>query len=251
MFNVKSDEFTTLSEKLLWLKNQGFTTVPYESFTFNDIQDVRVITERFEGYAKDIDYPSDGVVLSVEDVETFYSLHSGNPNFYGGNCAIKMGLWDSGVYQGYLRGVLWTIGKQTISPVGIIEPTKVDIGATVRRVPLQNLRYMTENGLAPNCQVKFEYVGDSRIHFLGVEYGEGGEKLERSIELDRLNRSIELYNQSQGIETEIKETKRVDGVGNTAEDVFGELLYEINWSDLIVKKSEDYKEGFDMYYDIT
>lgn len=115
-----------------FLKNQGFSVVEYHLVTPSDILD------RIEYYAKAIvenDIPSDGLVLTIEDLE--YSRTLGRTaKFPRDSIAFK---WADEIKETKLLEIEWSPSRTgLINPVAIFEPVELE-GTTVSRASVHNL----------------------------------------------------------------------------------------------------------------
>ena len=115
-----------------FLKNQGFSVVEYHLVTPSDILD------RIEYYAKavaDNDIPSDGLVLTLEDLEYSRSLGR-TAKFPRDSIAFK---WADEIKETKLLEIEWSPSRTgLINPVAIFEPVELE-GTTVSRASVHNL----------------------------------------------------------------------------------------------------------------
>lgn len=72
--------------------------------------------EETDGY----EYFTDGVVLEVNSRDIFVSMGDDGGKYMYGNIAMKVGYWKQDLYMGYVQAILWTQGKNKLSPVAII-----------------------------------------------------------------------------------------------------------------------------------
>lgn len=115
-----------------FLKNQGFSVVEYHLVTPADILD------RIEYYAKAVsenDIPSDGLVLTLEDLEYSRSLGR-TAKFPRDSIAFK---WADEIKETKLLEIEWSPSRTgLINPVAIFEPVELE-GTTVSRASVHNL----------------------------------------------------------------------------------------------------------------
>ena len=115
-----------------FLKNQGFSVVEYHLVTPSDILD------RIEYYAKAVsenDIPSDGLVLTLEDLEYSRSLGR-TAKFPRDSIAFK---WADEIKETKLLEIEWSPSRTgLINPVAIFEPVELE-GTTVSRASVHNL----------------------------------------------------------------------------------------------------------------
>lgn len=102
------------------------------------------------------DYPDDGLVVRINDYETFESLGytSKHPR---GAYAIKE---RKGGVITRLLDVEWQIGRSgVVSPVAILEPVRIG-DATISRATLHNIKYIRDLNLDYNCLVEVIRSGE-------------------------------------------------------------------------------------------
>lgn len=66
------------------------------------------------------EYFTDGVVLEVNSRDLFTSMGDDGGKYMYGNIAMKVGYWKQDLYMGYVQAIMWTQGKNKLSPVAII-----------------------------------------------------------------------------------------------------------------------------------
>ncbi len=120
------------SEQFDFLKEQGFAVVEYHKVTPENI------LERIEYFAKAIesnDIPSDGLVLTLQDLE--YSTSLGRTaKFPRDSIAFK---WADEIKETTLREIEWSPSRTgLINPVAIFDPVELE-GTTVSRASVHNL----------------------------------------------------------------------------------------------------------------
>lgn len=125
-------EFQTRMQQLLFLQEQGFSTVDYELVTKENIQD---IIDRFEKKAGEYDIPSDGLVLLYDDIAYGESLGA-TSKFPRDSMAFK---WMDETRETILTELEWSASRTgLINPVAIFEPVELE-GTTVSRASVHNI----------------------------------------------------------------------------------------------------------------
>ncbi len=120
------------SRQLEFLKEQGFETVEYHKVTAEDILD-RI--EYFAGAVKDYDIPSDGLVLTYEDIAYGRSLGR-TAKFPRDSIAFK---WADETAETVLREIEWSPSRTgLINPIAVFDPVELE-GTTVKRASVHNL----------------------------------------------------------------------------------------------------------------
>lgn len=139
---VKADgaDFENSREKeMLWLKGQGFDVVEYRMVTADNLE------EQVKWFASQIesnDFPSDGLVLTYDDIAYGESLGR-TAKFPRNAIAFK---WADEIRETTLKEIEWSPSRTgLINPVAIFEPVELE-GTTVSRASVHNISVM--EGLA-------------------------------------------------------------------------------------------------------
>lgn len=123
--------------QLRWLESQGFEVVDFYQVTSADIGK-RV--EWFEKEIENMDIPSDGLVLLLDDIAYGESL--GNTAKFPRNAiAFK---WKDEIAETTLKEIEWSPSRTgLINPVAIFEPVELE-GTTVTRASVHNISILKE-----------------------------------------------------------------------------------------------------------
>lgn len=132
---VKADgvDFGNSRERqLLWLAGLGFETVFYVRVTAENIlQEIASFEKKIEHY----DVPSDGLVLTFDDIAYGRSLGM-TAKFPRDSIAFK---WQDELQETSLLRVEWSASRTgLINPVAVFEPVELE-GTTVRRASVHNV----------------------------------------------------------------------------------------------------------------
>ncbi len=123
-------------EQLNWLKNQGFSVVEFKKVA----SDIEEAVKWFEEHINDNDLPSDGLVLTFDDIKYGQSLGS-TAKFPRDSIAFK---WKDEVKETKLLEIEWSASRTgLINPIAIFEPVELE-GTTVSRASVHNLSIMEE-----------------------------------------------------------------------------------------------------------
>lgn len=129
---VSDGGMTTRTKQFEFLKSQGFDVVEYHLVTESNI------LEEIENYGKKIqnfDLPSDGLVLTYDDIIYGSSLGS-TAKFPRDSIAFK---WQDETKETILREIEWSPSRTgLINPVAIFEPVELE-GTTVSRASVHNV----------------------------------------------------------------------------------------------------------------
>ena len=126
-------DFENSREKqFLFLKEQGFAVVDYMSVTPDNILEaIEVFAKRIETY----DIPSDGLVLTYEDIAYGEALGR-TAKFPRHSIAFK---WQDEIRETTLKEIEWSASRTgLINPVAIFEPVELE-GTTVSRASVHNI----------------------------------------------------------------------------------------------------------------
>ncbi len=133
-------EFKTRKEQFDWLAERGFQVVEHVSVTAETISDA---VGAFEAKIADNPVPSDGLVLSYNDIEYGRSLGE-TAKFPRDSIAFK---WQDEIKETTLSEIEWSASRTgLINPVAIFEPVELE-GTTVSRASVHNISVMRELAL--------------------------------------------------------------------------------------------------------
>lgn len=124
-------------EQFKWLKNQGFEVVEYKVVTADTLDDAM---EYFSTAIVKNDFPSDGLVVTYDDVAYGESLGS-TAKFPRNSFAFK---WADEMRETRLLDMEWSPSRTgLINPVAIFEPVELE-GTTVSRASVHNISIVRE-----------------------------------------------------------------------------------------------------------
>lgn len=130
----------TMSGRFLWLQNQGFDVVEHFVVTADTLEQ-QVMD--FAAKIPDNDVPSDGLVLSFNDIAYGKSLGR-TAKFPRDSIAFK---WADELAETTLKEVEWSPSRTgLINPVAVFEPVELE-GTTVTRASLHNVSILRALGL--------------------------------------------------------------------------------------------------------
>jgi len=140
---LPSESFT---ECLDWLASQGFDVV--EHYKIVSTQVVKCI-EFFEKKIKTNDFPSDGLVLQIDNIPYGKSLGT-TGKFPKSGKAFK---WADEVATSVIRKIVWQTSRTgLINPVAVFDPVELE-GTTVKRATCCNISFMEEKGICVGSSV--------------------------------------------------------------------------------------------------
>ncbi len=131
-----------------WLKSQGFDVVEH---VLVNAANIGKYVEDFAGRIVDNDFPSDGLVLTLEDIAYGESLGT-TAKFPRNSIAFK---WADEIKETHLTEVEWSASRTgLINPIAVFEPVELE-GTTVSRASLHNISILKalQMGVGDEIQV--------------------------------------------------------------------------------------------------
>lgn len=164
--------YSSLSAEIEELNKLGFKIPPYMMrASINPASfysEIKAIIDKFSSKKSSFEYDTDGVVVSIDDNNTFYNLGLDGNTFLG-NFALKVGAeYGTKVYQSTITDIEWVHGKTYITPKAIIEPTRTANGAVVSVVPLYNIGMMEKLRLIPDEKIYFTFGGETGVSLCDI-----------------------------------------------------------------------------------
>ena len=124
-------------KQFIWLKQQGFDVVEYKMVTSESLDDAM---EYFSTAIVNNDFPSDGLVVTYDDIAYGESLGS-TAKFPRNSFAFK---WADEMRETKLVDMEWSPSRTgLINPVAIFEPVELE-GTTVSRASVHNISIVKE-----------------------------------------------------------------------------------------------------------
>lgn len=121
--------------QFVWLEDQGFEVVEYQAVTRETLPEA---VERYAGKVEGNEYPSDGLVLLMDDIAYGQSLGR-TAKFPRDSMAFK---WKDEIGVSRLRYIEWSPSRTgLINPIAVFEPVELE-GTTVSRASVHNLSVM-------------------------------------------------------------------------------------------------------------
>lgn len=139
--------FKTRKEGFEWLKEQGFTCVEQRLINSDNFDEV---FEYFKTQVAKNDFPSDGLVLSFNDLE--YSASLGRTaKFPRDSIAFK---WQDETAVTHLLDIEWNASRTgLINPVAVFSPVELE-GTTVSRASVHNVSIMESLALGKGDEIE-------------------------------------------------------------------------------------------------
>lgn len=142
------DEITNYNDQNFeWLKNLGFETVEYVKVNKNNIKEE---VENYKEKIKTYDIPSDGLVLTFNDIN--YGIQLGRTAKYPKHSiAFK---WQDETRETTLRKVDWMASRTgLINPVAVFDPVELE-GTIVSRASLHNISILEDLKIGLNDKIE-------------------------------------------------------------------------------------------------
>ncbi len=141
------DGFKDREERFVFLREQGFEVVEYRRV---DKETLSGAIEYFEKAIEDFDIPSDGLVLTLCDLDYAASLGR-TAKFPRDSIAFK---WADETSDTVLRDIEWSPSRTgLINPVAIFDPVELE-GTTVTRASVHNVSILRELALGIGDKIR-------------------------------------------------------------------------------------------------
>lgn len=186
-YGMLIDDFTFVSkdEEYEHIREAGYMNPGFlllEDVHQDDLQSTLVdVVKTFEEGYEEFGYFCDGVVFELNYVNEFNAMGTEKKHHLG-NIALKVGVWEQNQYCGVVNKIIWTKGKNKLSPVAIVSENEDDLiedydgklvnlneigvmtaqGNKVRRVPLYEPK---------NIMILDAYIGEPLYFRYGGEAG--------------------------------------------------------------------------------
>lgn len=137
----------SVENQFLWLKKQGFEVVEYERVNGQNIAE---IVKNFAEKIPQNDFPSDGLVVTMDDIAYGQSLGR-TAKFPRNAIAFK---WADEMAETTLLEIEWSASRTgLINPVAVFEPVELE-GTTVSRASVHNVSVMRALKLGEGDRIK-------------------------------------------------------------------------------------------------
>ncbi|MCL2350399.1 MAG: hypothetical protein FWC67_02855, partial [Defluviitaleaceae bacterium] len=146
-FAVLNDiDFNEKSQTLKFLQDMGFDTPCYDEV---DADGVTAAVESFKNAVEDLDYATDGLVLTYDNIEYSESLGA-TSKFPRDSIAFK---WADELVRTRLLDIEWNTSRTgLINPIAIFEAVDIE-GSNVERASLHNLSIVESLELGKNDEI--------------------------------------------------------------------------------------------------
>ncbi len=136
--NPSEESFHSKEEIRKWFDSLGFDVVPYKVVDQADLEEA--VTAFSEEIAGGLDLPSDGLVLTYDDIDYSRSLGR-TAKFPRDSIAFK---WQDELAETTLLDIEWSASRTgLINPIAIFEPVELE-GTTVSRASVHNISILRE-----------------------------------------------------------------------------------------------------------
>lgn len=136
--DTRGMEFQSKEQILNMLDSLGFDVVPYKVVEHTNLTDA--VTAFSEEIAGGMDLPSDGLVLTYDDIDYSRSLGQ-TAKFPRDSIAFK---WQDELAETTLSDVEWSASRTgLINPIAVFEPVELE-GTTVSRASVHNISILKE-----------------------------------------------------------------------------------------------------------
>jgi len=171
-YDVLGLRFTQEQDKMVWLAENAFTHVDYETVPVVNLKtSLEEITSRWESKRPNLDYEIDGLVFTVNIVE-LQEERGWNGRFPKFRKAFK---FKPEQKTSPCTDVEWPVGRTgTLTPVARISPVQV-AGSTIYNVTLHNLARFNALAICCGDELLIEKAGDIIPQVVRVTKKNGGQ----------------------------------------------------------------------------
>lgn len=170
-FVFRIDWGSTLIEGLELAKSLGFDVVPYITYTYHG-EDLNTFKQQMEQIIRTLKdatdsmgIVTDGMVAEVNDRSAF-SRGDVNNNYSSANIALKIGLWEPGVYTSRVVRLDLSPQFDRCACVAVVEPVVAAGGQTITRVNCYNPSILFDHGILPGTEIRFEYKNETTVNII-------------------------------------------------------------------------------------
>ena len=159
------------SDGLELARELGFDVVPYVLYTYNNEpfaefkKQMEDTISKLKDVADSMDVITDGMVAEIND-RTAYGVADVTNNYSSANLALKIGLWQPGVYESVVTNLDIRQQSERCSCVAIIEPIKAKGGQTISRVNCFNPAVLFEYNILPGSKIRFQYKNETTVDII-------------------------------------------------------------------------------------
>ena len=137
LYQCEGVDFAARHEQMEWVKSQGFDTVDSVMVDRDSLSDA---IDSYEAAIPDFDIPSDGLVLTLDDIAYAATLGE-TAKFPKDSIAFK---WRDQQAETVLREIEWSPSRTgLLNPVAIFDPVELE-GTTVSRASVHNINIMED-----------------------------------------------------------------------------------------------------------
>lgn len=170
-FVFRVDWGSTLVEGLELAKSLGFDVVPYITYTYKGEsfetfkQQMEDIIRQLKDTTDAMNIVTDGMVAEVNDRYIFSSGDISN-NYSTANIALKIGLWEPGVYTSRVVRLDLSPQFDRCACVAVVEPVIAAGGQMITRVNCYNPSILFEHNILPGTEIRFEYKNETTVNII-------------------------------------------------------------------------------------
>ena len=170
-FVFRMDWGPTLSQGLEKARSMGFDTVPYITYTYEHMsfEDFVISMEKIiadlKAQTDAMFIITDGMVAEIND-RTLAGQAGISNNYSSANLALKIGLWQPGVYESEVVALDLSQHSEQCTCVAIVEPVIAKGGQKITRVNCFNPSVLFANDIRPGKRIKFEYKNETTVNLI-------------------------------------------------------------------------------------
>lgn len=170
-FVFRLDWGETLSDGIDKARELGFDTVPYILYTYHHmsyedfVQDIERIIKELKDQTDAMNIITDGMVAEINNRSLAGQAAISN-NYSSANIALKIGLWQPGVYESRVIALDLSQQSEQCTCVAIVEPVIAKGGQRISRVNCFNPSILFANDIRPGKTIRFEYKNETTVNLI-------------------------------------------------------------------------------------
>lgn len=170
-FVFRIDWGETLSQGLEKAKAMGFDVVPYVTYTYHHmsfeefVPVMEKIIAELKSQTDAMSIITDGMVAEVNDRSLAGQAGISN-NYSSANIALKIGLWQPGVYESEVVALDLSQHSEQCSCVAVVKPVTAKGGQQISRVNCFNPSVLFANDIRPGKRIRFEYKNETTVNLI-------------------------------------------------------------------------------------
>lgn len=170
-FVFRLDYGSLLSDGIDLAASLGFDVVPYIHYSYKGesydefVLHMEEIIKSLKDQTDSMGIVTDGMVAEIND-RALFSCGGINNNYSSSNIALKIGLWQPGVYESEVVSLDLSQGGDQCSCVAVVKPVLAEGGQKISRVNCFNPGILFKHDIRPGKRIRFEYKNETTVNIL-------------------------------------------------------------------------------------